>query len=225
MRGKTKLLYILLTLITALSMAIWTTYHFSQTNPFQKSFQLAILTAVAVLVSSIIVYYLLLYLFYPLISHYGKRTKSKSKTKAVKVVPNRAKPDQKEKAKADIPDKERKKEPDSSSDDQKEELSTAEVLVVLPYELSFLLAKESIQNLAFGKIKKEDKASGIVEGSTGIVPSVHKIRLNIRSITEHSTVIDISIDASSREKSETDKQKFITKISQFLRNREAFYNG
>ena len=208
-------------------MAVWTTYHFSQTNPFQKSFQLAILTAVAVLVSSIIIYYLLLYLFYPLISHYGKRTKSKSKakTKTVKVVPDRAKPDQKEKAKADIPDKERKKEPDNSSDDQKEALSTAEVLVVLPYELSFLLAKESIQNLAFGKITKEDKASGIVEGSTGIVPSVHKIRLNTRSITEHSTVIDISIDASSREKSETDKQKFITKISQFLRKREAFYNG
>jgi len=100
-----------------------------------------------------------------------------------------------------------------------------EILVILPFELSFLFAKESLKSLSFGKIKEEDEETGIIVGTAGFGSSPQYIKLTVRSSTKHSTVIEILSRSNTSKQSDKKNQSYIDKIFSFIRSKEEFYTN
>jgi cell division septation protein DedD len=216
MKGYQKILYLKVTLLVVLLALGWTTYHFSQTHPLDKSFQLGILLSLAVLAGAVIVFFILSNILIPAISkhksdHYGVHS-SKPKRQ-----PSPKRADHRTKQEAENPEI-----PNNQSEAQ-EEGSFAETILILPFDLSFLLAKESIENLSFGKVTEEESKAGMLVGSVGIGSSPQIIKLSIQPMTAHSTVVTISSKSSKKEQSEKKNAKYIAKISKFLKKKEKFY--
>ena len=209
MKGYQKILYIKVTILTVLFSLALTTYHFSQMYSVSKSFQLGILLSLAVLAGAVVLFFILSSIIFPTLSRYrnnqqgiyssrkvGRATKHKAKNSETK---------------------------NNQIETLQGEGSFAETILILPFDLSFLLAKESIENLSFGKITEEDPENGVITGSAGIGSSPQIIKLSIQPMTEHSTVVTIISESSKKEQSEKKNAKYIVKISKFLKKKEKFY--
>ncbi|SFV51940.1 hypothetical protein MNB_SV-6-1323 [hydrothermal vent metagenome] len=98
-----------------------------------------------------------------------------------------------------------------------------EMMVILPFELSYLFAKESLKSLSFGKIKEEDKETGIIIGTAGFGSSPQHIKLTVQSSTKQSTIIEILSKSSTKKQSDKNNRAYIEKIFAFIREKEEFY--
>jgi len=98
-----------------------------------------------------------------------------------------------------------------------------EMIIVLPYELSYLFAKESLKSLSFGKIKSEDIETGVILGTAGFGSSPQNIKLTVRSSTKQSTIVEVLSRSSTAKQSDEKNRSYIDKIFTFLRAKEEFY--
>jgi len=100
-----------------------------------------------------------------------------------------------------------------------------EIMVILPFELSFLFAKESLKSLSFGKIKEEDEETGIIVGTAGFGSSPQYVKLTVRRSTKHSTVIEILSRSNTSKQSDKKNRSYIDKMFSFIRSKEEFYTN
>ena len=224
-----KLLFAKLTILLSLLSLGAAVYYFSHEYPLSKSFHLAVLVALGVLAGAAILFFTLSLLLGPVTSRLENRQEvpsseeeeSYSLPKEERIIRHKSK---EEFLENNVSKRESAYETQQKLEEMKREQGTiAEVLLILPYDLSFLLAKESIESLFRGKIQEENQETGIILGTAGIGPNPQKIELTLQAVTQHSTSIQISSKSSTEHQSERKNASYIKKISKFLRKKESFY--
>ena len=100
----------------------------------------------------------------------------------------------------------------------------SEIMLVLAEDLSFLLAKEAINNFSFSKIVEEDSETGIIMGKVGFGSSPQEIKLTVKSTTGHSTILEVVSKSNTKKQSKKKNLSYIEKISTFLRKKEKEYS-
>ena len=230
-----KLLSIKLTLLSSLLTLAGATYYFSDQYPVGKAFQIGTLLALAVFFGVGILFFLISMLLYSLFSGRGEYTEPESKEdnepeiyaaqKKERVVPRyETKEEFIEHNSSYEPEKETFETMQQKFAELKEEQGdSADLMLLLPYDLSFLLAKESITSLMFGKIKEENEGSGIILGTIGIGSGHQELQLTIKAATNHSTEINIISRSNSKRQSTKKNLSYINKITKFLKEKEKFY--
>jgi len=224
-----KLMSIKLTILSSLLAFAAVAYYFTGLYSFNKAFQLATLTALAVAVGAGALFFLLSFLLIPLLSRSESREERISPEteeaytlpKKERIIRHETKEDYIQNNSAE---REAALEEQEKLNEIKESRGTfAEVMLLLPYDLSFMLSKESITHLAFGKIKEENMESGRILGTAGFGPSPQEIEITLHGITEHSTTVDIISRSSRKQQSDKKNLAYIKKISDFLRKKERRY--
>ncbi len=100
-----------------------------------------------------------------------------------------------------------------------------EVILLLSYDLSFLLTKEALQGLLFGKITEENSETGTLEADSGFWFMKQHIRVSIHAITNNTTTVYIRSRSSSDSKSREKDIQVIQKIVNSMKEKEQFYLG
>ncbi len=228
-----KLLFAKLTILIAFLSLVITVFYFSQKYPIGQAFPLGSLLTLAITTSAAIFFYILSFLLTPIASGSRKTDKddSPAKRKHAKksfvVLPEEIKVQHN--IKEEYTQLDHTEQIDIHKTQQKlaemirEQGTAAEILLILPSDLSFLLAKGSIENLFWGKIKEENEEAGIIVGSAGFGSLSQEIRLSIQSITQHSSKMNIISKSSKRQQSDIKNSIYIKKINDFLRDKEKFY--
>ncbi len=199
-----KLLFAKLTLLIALLSFITAILYFYQKYALGHALPLGTLVALAITLATAIFLYVLSFLLIPFLPIFKNIKKIFSKQ-------NRAKQINIDKTQQKL------------AKMIHEQGTATEILLILPPDLSFLLAKESIKNLFWGKIKEENEETGIIVGSAGFGSSPQEIRLSVQSIMQHSSKINIISKSSKKRQSNIKNSRYIKKINNFLRDKEKFY--
>ena len=229
MEDRIKILFAKLTILTALLALGLATYYFNLEYSLSKSFQLGTLVALGVLAGAAILFFALSLLLIPIASKFasGKEEiisdeeESYALPREERIIRHNTKEEYIEHG---INERMKVRETQKILKEMAEEQGIhEEVMLVLPLALSYLLAKESIENFSFGKIKDEDEETGIILGTAGFGSSPQEIKLSIRPITERSTVITILSKSPKQQQSDKKNLTYIKKISGFLRKKEKFY--
>lgn len=228
-----KLLFAKMTILSALLALAYATYHFSQEYPLGKSFQLGTLVALGVLAGAAVFFYILSILLMPLASRAEKSRQKTAPKEEVEedepfVIPKEERiirhSSKEEYVKHRLTERTKHYEAQEKLSEMAGEQGTVmELMLILPTDLSYLLAKESIYNLFFGKIKEESEEAGIIVGSAGFGSSPQELRLTVQSVTGHSTKINIISKSPKKKQSDKKNSAYIKKISDFLREKEKFY--
>ncbi len=229
MENRIKLLFAKLTILSAFLTLGLATYYFNLQYSFSKSFQLGTLVALGVFMGAGIVFFALSLLLIPMASRLNGNDKevisSIEEPHAVpleeRIVRHTTKEEYLEHN--DIKRMEVRETQKRLKKMAQEQGTHAEVMLVLPLELSYLLAKESIGKLSFGKIKEENEEAGTILGTAGFGPSPQEIKLTIRTISGNSTAITILSKSPTQQQSDGKNITYIKKISDFLRKKEKFY--
>ncbi len=228
MAFRIKLLFAKLTILLSLLSLGGAVYYFSHQYPLSKSFHLGVLVALGVLAGAAMLFFALSLLLDPIANKLQSKQEalspeeeSYSLPKEERIIHHESK---EEFLENNISERESAYEAQQKLEEMKKEQgATAEVLLILPYDLSFLLAKESIENLFRGKIKEANQETGIIHGVAGIGPNPQNIELTLQATTEHSTSIRINSKSPTERQSERKNGSYIKKISKFLRKKEGFY--
>lgn len=229
MENRIKLLFAKLTILSAILALGLATYYFNIEYPLSKSFQLGILVALGALISAGVTFFTLSLFLIPILSKIeDNKNETFSRQEEPHVMPRKERiirhNTKEEYIEHSISKRMKVKETQAKLKEMAEEQGTyAEVMLVLPLELSYLLAKESIGNFIFGKVKEEDEEAGTILGTAGFGSSPQEIKLSIRSITENSTAITILTKSPAPKQSDKKDLTYIKKISDFLREKEKFY--
>ncbi len=230
MISKMKLLFAKLTILSAIIALGAATYYFNQEHPLVSSFQLAMLVAVGTLAGAAIFFYILSLLLMPLFEKMERSHEESTLVEEIEpVVIPREERIIRHKTKEEYIKNSRTERVDTNETQQKltemaeEQGTVEELMLILPLDLSFLLAKESLHNLFFGKIIEENEETGTLVGTAGLGSSPQEFRLTIQAITKYSS--NITIISKSHAKKQSDKKNagYIKKISDFLREKEKFY--
>jgi len=229
MENQIKLLFAKLTILSAFLALGLATYYFNLQYSLSKSFQLGTLVAIGVLVGASIIFFTLSLLLIPIASRFENSDEevvpnieeSLVAPREERIIRHNTKEEyiehsNNERIKA-VEVQERLKEMTL------EHGTHAEVMLVLPLELSYLLARESIDKLSFGKITEEDEEAGTILGTAGFGSSPQEIKLSIRTITGHTTAVTILSKSPTQQQSDKKNLTYIKKISDFLRKKEKFY--
>ncbi|RLA77126.1 MAG: hypothetical protein DRG30_01110 [Epsilonproteobacteria bacterium] len=228
-----KLLFAKITIFIAfLSLAI-TVFYFSQKYPIGQAFPLGTLLTLAITASVAIFLYILSFLLIPIAS-VSKKTdiddpliQRKHAKKPFAIL--REEITVQHNIKEEYTQLNHAEQIDIHKTQQKlaemmqEQGTAAEILLILPSDLSFLLAKGSIENLFWGKIREENEEAGVIVGSAGFGSLSQEIRLSIQSITQHSSKMNIISKSSKKQQSDIKNSIYIKKINDFLRDKEKFY--
>ena len=229
MENRIKLLFAKLTILSAILALGLATYYFNLEYPLSKSFQLGTLVALGVLVGAGVIFFVLSLLLVPILSKIeNNKNETFSSQEEPCAIPREERiirhSTKEEYAEHSINKKMKVRETQTILREMAEEQGThAEVMLVLPFDLSYLLAKESIGNFIFGKIKEEDEEAGTILGTAGFGSSPQEIKLSIRTITENSTAIIILTKSPTPKQSDKKNLTYVKKISDFLREKEKFY--
>jgi len=224
-----KLLFAKLTILLAILALGLATYYFNLQYSFSKSFQLGTLVALGVLVGAAILFFTLSLLLIPIASRLGGNNEEMiSGTEEPHVIPLEERIVRHTTKEEYLEHNDTKRMEVRETQERlkkmaQEQGTHSEVMLVLPLELSYLLAKESIGKLSFGKIIEEDEEAGTILGTAGFGSTPQEIKLSIRSITAHSTAITILSKSHTQQQSEKKNLTYIKKISNFLREKENFY--
>ena len=227
-----KLLFARLTILVAFLSFVSAIFYFSQKYSLGHALPLASLVTLATTIGTAIFLYILSFILMPITSIFKKTNKDESPKKKKPVKPFVA--TQKEKTIQHNPKEQYTQhshieetniyETQQNLEKMMQEQGTAvEDLLILPSDLSFLLAKESIEKLFLGSIKEEDEEAGTIAGSSGFEFSPQEFRLSIQSITHHTSKINIISKSSKKRQSDIKNSIYIKKISDFLRDKEKFY--
>ena len=228
MAFRIKLLFAKLTILLALLSLGGAVYYFSHEYPLSKSFHLGVLVGLGVLLGAAMLFFALSLLFGSTTNGLESKREvpsfeeeSYSLPKEERIIQHKSK---EEFMANNVNERKSAYEARQKLEEMKREQgAVAEVLLILPYDLSFLLAKESIESLFYGKIQEKNQETGIILGSAGIGPTPQKIKMTIQAVTPHSTSIRIISKSSAEQQSERKNSSYIKKISKFLRKKESFY--
>jgi len=100
-----------------------------------------------------------------------------------------------------------------------------EIHLVLPYELTFFLAKEAITNLFGGKITHADEESGEIKGRSGWAWMAQEIRISLHSVSKPFITVSVSSRNAAKKEANEKSRRTIAEIISFLKAREHFYLG
>ncbi len=229
MENRIKLLFVKLTILSAILALGLATYYFNLEYPLGKSFQLGTLVALGALMGAGVIFFTLSFLLIPVLSRFESSDKEEvSDEEESLIVPRKERiirhNTKEEYVEHNTGNGMKVRETQSILREMAEEHGThAELMLVLPLELSYLLAKESISKFTFGKIIEEDEEAGTILGAVGFGSSPQEIKLSIRTITENSTAITILTKSPAQQQSDKKNLTYIKKISDFLREKEKFY--
>ncbi len=229
MKNRIKLLFVKLTILSGILALGLATYYFNLEYSLSKSFQLGTLVALGVLVGSGVIFFTLSLLLIPVLSRIENNKNETFRSQEEPYTIPREERIMRHSTKEEyiehsINNRMKIGETQEILKEMAEEQGThTEVMLVLPFGLSYFIAKESISNLSFGKIKEENEEAGTILGSAGFGSSPQKIKLSIRAITEHSTVITILSKSPTQRQSDDKNLTYIKKITDFLRKKEKFY--
>jgi len=215
--------------LTLLSLGAATSY-FSRDYSLSKAFQLGVLSALATLAVTAILFYLLSLLLTPLLAG---REREEEETPS----PPRQKyhPQTKEKRIVHHSSREAFAAENGGGSDrinetrqllqemEQQQGAVDEVLLILPLDLSFLLAKESIESLFLGKIEQEDQETGTILGRAGLGRNPQEIKITLQATTSRSTSLTISSRSPLKKQYEKKNLSYLKKISAFLRKKEKLY--
>ena len=224
--GRIKVLFAKLTLLLSLLALAATTYYYGESYSLSKAFQLGTLVALGVFAAAALFFYILSFLLSPLFSRleeryepsYVEEEKPYVLPKEERVIRHNSK---EEYARHNTKERESiYKARQILTEMEQERGAFAEILLLLPAKLAFLMAKESIENLFWGKIISEDIETGEIVGKAGLGSSAQEIRISVKAATEHSSNITIISKSYARKKSEKKNLAYIRKISDFLRKKE-----
>jgi hypothetical protein len=233
MLGRLKLLFAKLTILFSLLALGGTTYYYTQIHSFNKAFQLGVLAGAGTFAASALFFYILLLILRVVSSKKTaaprKQVKEveKKKERKVHVIPKEERIVHHSSKEAFAENNTLKKETVFETQQKLQELkgeqgSYEEVLLILPHELAFLLAKESIESLFMGKVIDEDRETGMLLGRAGF-RAKQTLKLTVQPATERSSRIEILSKATSGRQLEKRNQAYIEKISDFLRKKEKLY--
>jgi|GEM_PF-3019970 len=232
MENRIKLLFARLTILSALLALGVATYYFNLEYSLSKSFQLGTLVALGTLMGAAIIFFTLSLLLVPIASRLEnnhQEQESFPEEKEARIIPREeriVRYDTKEEylEQHSSNKKMRVRETQAKLKEMAQEQGThAEVMLVLPLDLSYLLAKESISALSFGKIGEENEETGTILGTAGFGSSPQEIKLTIRTISGNSTAINILSKSPTQQQSDKKNLTYIKKIFDFLRKKEKFY--
>lgn len=99
----------------------------------------------------------------------------------------------------------------------------SEIMLLLPEDLSFLLAKDAIKNFSFCKIEEENRETGIIIGQVGFGSSPQEIKITIKFVTNHSSLLEVFSKSNTKKQSKKKNSSYIEKISTFLKKKEKEY--
>jgi len=230
METRIKLLFAKLTIFSAILALGLATYYLNLEYSLGKSFQLGTLVALGTLVGTAIIFFILSLLLAPIVSRYESNDEEAFPEEESYVVPREERIIRYNTKEEYVEHNNNERMKISETQERLKEMAQeqgthTEVMLILPLALSYLLAKESIGNLSFGKIREEDEETGIILGTAGFGSSPQKIKLSVRAITGHSTAISIVSESPAQQQSDKKNAAYIKKISNFLRKKEKFYTN
>ncbi len=218
-----KLLFARLTIFVAFLSFVSAIFYFSQKYSLGHALPLASLVTLATTIGTAIFLYILSFILMAITSIFKETDKDESPKKRKPAKPFVAPQKEKTIQHSHIEETNIHETQQNLEKMMQEQGTAAEVLLILPSDLSFLLAKESIENLFWGKIKEEDEEAGTIAGSSGFGFSPQEFRLSIQSITHHTSKINIISKSSKKRQLDIKNSIYIKKISNFLRDKEKFY--
>jgi NADH:ubiquinone oxidoreductase subunit 5 (subunit L)/multisubunit Na+/H+ antiporter MnhA subunit len=223
-----KLLLVKVTILIALLSLGAATSYFSQEYSWSKAFQLGVLIALAVLAGTAIIFYILSLLLTPLLAKRENKHEEEPIEEEPYIVPKEERiirhTTKEEYAEHNSNERETVYEAQQILREMKQDQGAiAEVLLILPVDLAFLLAKESIENLFWGKIREEDREAGTILGTAGLGSNPQEIKITLNAMTDRSTSISIISKSPLKKQSEKKNASYIKKISDFLRKKERVY--
>ena len=226
MTGRIKLLFAKLTLLVSLLALGITSYTYAQSYSLSKAFQLGTLVAMGVFAAAALFFYLLSFLLSPLLSKLQERPEpSYVEEKKPYVLPKEERiirhNSKEEYAEHNTKERESVYEARQMLTELEQERGAfAEILILLPEKLAFLMAKESIEALFRGRIIDEEIETGEILGRAGWGSSAQEIKISIKPVTDHSSSVTIISKSNSSKRSEKKELASIKKISDFLRKKE-----
>ncbi len=248
MRNHVKIIFIRLSILLTVLAFGGTLFYLMVDYSFTKSFQLAVLIAFGVGISTTLFFSILLFLISPLLNRIEReRIENKNKNKYKYEKDDEYEEDHLTEEQPYIKPKEdrivqhnTKEEYSQHTQHEMSEVAEtqkrlrelahiqgahSEIMLILPLDLSFLLAKGSIENLTFGKIKMADNETEVILGRAGFGfgSSPQEIKLTVQMITDHTTSIDIISRSTKSKQSDKKNNLYIDKISSYLKEKEKFY--
>lgn len=222
-----------LTILASLLTLAGATFYFSHQYPVSKAVQLAVLIAVGVLFAMGLIVFLLSKILIPIMKRRERLRQEleKEKEEHTYVPPPKEERVKHHETKEEFQEnnfieRSRVDEAKYILQQLKEEIGDSdEIMILLPYDLSFLLAKEAVENLRFSKIIDEDEESGRISATAGLGSFHQIIELTLHSATKHSTTITIISRSMSEKQSHKKNRSYIEKISDFLKKKEKFYTN
>ncbi len=233
MENRIKLLFAKLTILSAFLALVLATYYFNLQYSLSKSFQLGVLVALGVFVGAAIIFFTLSLLLTPIASRFESNNEEmisngEESPEESLVIPREKRIIRHSTKEEYIEHSNNERIKAVEVQEKLKEMTLehgthAEVMLVLPLELSYLLARESMDKLSFGKITEEDEEAGTILGTAGFGSSPQEIKLSIRTITDHTTAVTILSKSPTQQQSDKKNLTYIKKISDFLRKKEKFY--
>ncbi len=220
-------------IVLALATVVGATIYFAQEYSLSKSLQLATLLGFGALVGSSIVLYILGIFLDPIILKSEGFTRQKA-SKTTNQTDERIIVPKEERivhhaSKEEFIEKTNRLSEIEQARQKLQEMAREigdyeEVILLLPYELSFLLTKEALKGLPFGKITHENSETGTLEADAGFWFMKQHIQISIHTITNNTTTVHIRSKSSSGKAGKKNTQ-VIQKIVNYMKEKEKFYLG
>ncbi|MEA3490524.1 MAG: hypothetical protein U9R27_01345 [Campylobacterota bacterium] len=247
MKNYVKSIFIKLTIALTILALGGTIFYLMIDYSFTKSFQIAVLTAFSVGISATLFFSILFFLISPLLEKIEREKAENREEDEHKAEDDKCEEDHLAKEQHYVKPKEDRIVHHNSKEEYSQhtqhemsevietqkrlkELATiqgvhSEIMLILPLDLSFLLAKGSIENLTFGKIKMGDDETGVIVGRAGFGfgSSPQEIKLTLQMITNNVTSIYIISRSTTAKQSDRKNNLYIDKISNYLKEKEKFY--